>query len=165
MKKLIPFFLVLSLTCYSQEETYNRIPFFVSVDSLRGALIERGYTVTNIDNGLFCPSVYYGMSEFVKFLVNPMDRNVYKMVRVIPEQKNVNPFRYHQVYRDQIIKQTGAMPYEENLDPQNGEVYSKWVRGYSLITCSVNYKNQVVYTDERIFGSNMICLYDQKPTR
>jgi hypothetical protein len=87
---------------------------------------------------------------------------VYKLINIIPEQKAFDTFNYNTFSKCIVNFETNAIPYEENDDPKEGEIYGCWIRGFSLITIKVNYKNQYVYTDESILSNEMINLYHRK---
>jgi hypothetical protein len=71
-------------------------------------------------------------------------------MNIFPEQPNFDPFNFYKLQKHLVNIQTKVFPYEENDDPNEGEIYSCWISDFSLITIKVNYKNQYIYTDESI---------------
>lgn len=119
--------------------------------------------VSSKDNSFTLKYQHIGFVEILKFFYNPTDSVIYKTVGTIPAQDFVDPFVYYGMMKDKMIKEFKKYPYEYNDNPNAGEVYAKWQNGSSFITISVNYRNEVVHTDESLLETGMFKYYYSKP--
>lgn len=171
MKRLL--LLLLLATSFSSNAQHQSDSKFDGVLVFRNAktvlnelLSNRNSKLVSTDKNSFTISYnHIGFVEIKKFIYNPIDSVIYKMVGTIPQQDFVDPFVYYGMLKDNLVKQTKYMPYEYNDNPKTGEVYSRWQIGSSFITISVNYRNEVVYVDESLLENNMFKLYYNKPTK
>lgn len=119
--------------------------------------------VSSRDNSFTLKYQHIGYFEIKKFIYNPNDSLVYKMVSIVPKQDFIDPFVYYEMLKDKMIRDMNKYPYEYNDNPNDGEVYAKWQNGSSFVTISVNYRNEVVHTDESLLEEGMFKYYYSKP--
>lgn len=169
MKSLITaLILIISLGVNAQHESlssFDGVLIFRDAKTVMNQLLAKRPCsfVSSKDNSFTLKYQHIGFYEVKKFIYNPNDSLVYKMVSVIPRQDFVEPFVYYEMLKEKMMKDMKKYPYEYNNDPKSGEVYAKWQNGSSFITVSVNYNNEVVCTEESLLEPGMFNFYYSKP--
>jgi hypothetical protein len=169
MKRLTTTILILlSLAVKAQHQsnsTFIGVPVFKNARVVMNNLLSnRSCTLVSSDNNSFTVKYnHIGYFELKKFIYNPIDSVIYKMVGTIPCQDFIHPFEYYGMLKDKLTKEMRYLPYEYNDNPKSGEVYSKWQMGSSFITISVNYRNEIVHVDEAVLDQSMFDLYYSSP--
>jgi hypothetical protein len=171
MKQITLFALLfLSLNSWSQKTmapfershespTYNGIEIYSDISKLKSSLLSiRGNNlVSHKDNKLVISSNSFGVLSTLVFKSNPVSGVVYYFSRTITKgiSSAMTPMETYVYQVGEIVSRSGFKPYDENSDPDNGEIYSKWLFSTGFLIVKLNHENNLVVQSERVYDQDI----------
>lgn len=171
MKQVTLFALLFfSLNCWSQKQvltfekshespTYNDVDIYSDIVTLKKALLSdrQNTLVSHVGNKLVISSNSFGVLSTLVFKSNPISGVVYYFSRTF-EGGRISTESTMEVYQYQvesIISGTSFKPYDQNSDPNDGEIYSKWCFSTGFLIVKIDHQNRLVLQSERVYDQDI----------
>jgi hypothetical protein len=170
MKQITLFALLfLSLNALSQASLFERShesPTFGGVDiysditKLKDAiLLDKKNTLVSFgENKLVVRSNHFGVLSTLVFKANALSGVVYYFSRSFDDGKGyaMPPTESYDYQVEEVISRSGVKPYDQNSDPNEGEIYSKWLFSTGFLTVKLNHENKLIVQSERVYDQDVI---------
>jgi len=172
MKQITLFALLfLSITSFSQvtktsfkdgdePPTYLGVNIYDDIDSLKNNLLKKNgiSLMSRVGNKLVLESKTLNVTSTLVFKSNPINNTVYFFSRTITSDlpSGMTSNDAYQEHVDQIISGSTFYPYDENQDYELGDIYSKWLFNYGMLTIKINQYGKVVTEMERVYDQDVL---------
>ena len=140
--------------------TYLNVIIYDNLDSVKKNLLKKKEIklVSHSGNTLVLESKVLIVTSTLVFKSNPTNNIVYFFSWTITSDlpSGMTPYDAYQEHVNQIISGSTYYPYNQNENPELGDIYSKWLFNDGTLTVKINQYGKVVTESERIYGQDVI---------